>query len=120
MRDLAATETRTRLDWLLLLGFALALAAAFALHPAFAEAEIVELLPGQRIVLHWQFVGPDRATDPTLATRLTVTFTAIPDGTQLDLIHDRLDGLRDRSPYIADGLRPGWASALAALAAVDW
>lgn len=85
-----------------------------------AEAEIVELIPGQRIVLHWQFVGPDRATDPAMATRLTVTFTATPDGTRLDLTHDRLDGLRDRSPHIAEQVRPGWESALDALVAVRW
>jgi uncharacterized protein YndB with AHSA1/START domain len=83
-----------------------------------AEAEIVELVPGERIVLHWQFVGPDRATDPALATRLTVTFTATPGGTQLDLTHDRLDGLRDRDPHIAEQVGPGWESALDALVAV--
>jgi uncharacterized protein YndB with AHSA1/START domain len=85
-----------------------------------AEAEIVELVPGARIVLHWQFVGPDRATDPALATRLTVTFTATPDGTQLDLTHDRLDGLRDRDPHVAEQVGPGWASALDALVAIGW
>jgi uncharacterized protein YndB with AHSA1/START domain len=45
-----------------------------------SESEIVELVPGERIVLDWQFVGPDRTTDPALATRLTVTFTPTPDG----------------------------------------
>src|SRR4051812_13840563 len=85
-----------------------------------AEAEIVELIPGERIVLHWQFVGPDRITDPALTTRLTLTFTATPAGTQQDLIHDRLDGLRDRSPYIAERIGPGWESALDALVAVGW
>src|SRR3954469_8239490 len=45
---------------------------------------IAGLVPGERIVLHWQFVGPDRTTDPTMATRLTVTFTPTADGTQLD------------------------------------
>lgn len=29
-----------------------------------SESEIVELVPGERIVLDWQFVGPDRTTDP--------------------------------------------------------
>jgi len=85
-----------------------------------AEAEIVELIPGQRIVLHWQFVGPDRVTDPARVTRLTVTFTATPGGTRLDLVHERLDGLRDQSPYIAERVRPGWESALDALVAVGW
>jgi uncharacterized protein YndB with AHSA1/START domain len=82
-----------------------------------SESEIVELVPGERIVLDWQFVGLDRTTDPALETRLTVTFTPTPDGTQLDLTHDRLDGLRDRYPDIAEQVRPGWESALDALVA---
>jgi uncharacterized protein YndB with AHSA1/START domain len=85
-----------------------------------SESEIVELVPGERIVLHWQFVGPDRTTDPAMATRLTVTFTPTPDGTQLDLTHDRLDGLRDGYPHIAEQVGPGWESALDALVAVGW
>ena len=55
-----------------------------------------------------------------MATRLTVTFTPTPDGTQLDLTHDRLDGLRDRYPHIAEQVGPGWESALDALVAVGW
>ena len=85
-----------------------------------SESEILELVPGERIVLAWQFVGPDRTIDPALETRLTVTFTATRDGTQLDLIHDRLDGLRDRYPHIAEHVEPGWGSALDALVAVGW
>ncbi len=85
-----------------------------------AESEILELVPGERIVLDWQFVGPDRTTDPAMTTRLTVTFTPIPDGTQLDLTHDRLDGLRDRFPHIAEQVTPGWESALDGLVAVGW
>jgi uncharacterized protein YndB with AHSA1/START domain len=85
-----------------------------------AEAEIVELIPGERIVLHWQFVGPDRTTDPALTTRLIITFTPTPGGTQLDLTHDRLDSLRNQFPYIAEQVRPGWESALDALVAVGW
>ena len=37
--------------------------------------------------------------------------------TQLDLTHDRLDGLRDRYPDIAEQVGPGWESALDALVA---
>jgi len=85
-----------------------------------SESKIVELVPGERIVLHWQFVGPDRTTDPALESRLTVTFTATPDGTQLDLTHGRLDGLRDRYPHIAEQVGPGWESALDTLVAVGW
>src|SRR3712207_1546582 len=85
-----------------------------------SESEIVELVPGERIVLHWQFVGPDRTTDPAMTTRLTVTFTPTPDGTHLDLTHDRLDGLRDRYPHIAEHVEPGWESALDKLVTVGW
>jgi uncharacterized protein YndB with AHSA1/START domain len=88
-----------------------------------SESEIVELVPGERIVLRWQFVGPDRTTDPAMATRLTVRFTPTPDGTQLDLTHDRLDrldGLRDRYPHIAEQVGPGWESVLDTLVAVGW
>ena len=85
-----------------------------------AESEIVELVPGERIVLRWQFVGPDRATDPALTSRLTITFTPTPDGTQLDLTHDRLGGLRDRFPEIAQGVRRGWESALDSLVEGGW
>jgi len=85
-----------------------------------AEAEIVELIPGERIVLHWQFVGPDRMTDPAMTTLLTVTFTPTPSGTQLDLTHDRLDNLREQFPSIAEQVRPGWESALDALGAGTW
>jgi hypothetical protein len=63
---------------------------------------------------------PPSPTDPAMATRLTVTFTPTPDGTQLDLTHDRLDGLRDRYPHIAEQVGPGWESALEALVAVGW
>src|SRR5215212_908894 len=82
-----------------------------------SESEIGELVSGERIVLHWQFVGPHRTTDPAMATRLTVRFTPTPDGTQLDLTHDRLDDLRDRYPHIAEQVGPGWKSALDALVA---
>ena len=82
-----------------------------------SESEIVELIPGERIVLDWQFVGPDRTTDPVMSTLLTVRFTAIPEGTQVDLTHDRLDGLRDRFPEIAEHVEPGWESALDSLVA---
>lgn len=85
-----------------------------------SESTILELVPGRRLVLDWQFVGPDRGTDPALTTRLIVTFAPAPDGTQLDLVHDRLDGLLDRYPHIAEQVGPGWESALDALLAAGW
>lgn len=82
-----------------------------------AEATIEELVPHERIVLAWQFVGPDRSTDPALASRLTLTFTPTPDGnTLLHLNHEHLGGLRAHAPEIADNVHAGWASALDVLA----
>lgn len=37
-----------------------------------------------------------------------------------DLTHDRLDGLRDRYPHIAEHVEPGWESALGKLVTVGW
>jgi uncharacterized protein YndB with AHSA1/START domain len=88
-----------------------------------SESEIVELVPGERLVLDWQFVGPDRTVDPALATRLTVTFTATAGGTQLDLTHeglDRLHGLSHRFPDIVAHVQPGWEAALDNLLAAGW
>ena len=73
-----------------------------------------------RLVVEQFAVGPDRTTDPAMATRLTMTFTPTPDDAQLDLTHDRLDGLRDRYPHIAEQVGPGWESALDAFVAVGW
>jgi uncharacterized protein YndB with AHSA1/START domain len=82
-----------------------------------SEATIEELVPHERIVLAWQFVGPDRSTDPALASRLTLTFTPAPHGgTLLHLTHEHLGGPRAGAPEIADNVRTGWESALDVLA----
>jgi uncharacterized protein YndB with AHSA1/START domain len=82
------------------------------------EAEVLELVPNERIVFHWRFVGPDRAGDPAHDSRLTITFAAAREGgTELTLVHERLDALiRDR-PEIGRNVEAGWASALDKLAA---
>ena len=41
-------------------------------------------------------------------------------GGRFHLIHDRLDGVLDRHPGIAEQVGPGWESALDALVAVGW
>ncbi len=82
-----------------------------------AEAEIVELVPGRRIVLRWWFVGPGRVVDPDLETRLTVTFDAAgSEATLLTLEHDRLEGLAIGWPDVADNVAPGWRGTLEVLA----
>lgn len=83
------------------------------------ECELLELVPIERIVLRWGFVGPDRLAGPSYDSRLTVTLREAPDGaTDLTLVHERLDDLRKALPDIADGVGPGWEMALDKLAAL--
>src|SRR5215203_6667192 len=82
------------------------------------ECELVELVPNERLVFRWGFVGPDRDQGPRYDSLLTVTFSAAPGGTtKLVLVHERLDALRAAMPDVAESVEPGWASALQKLAA---
>jgi uncharacterized protein YndB with AHSA1/START domain len=81
------------------------------------EAELLELVPGERIVLRWGFVGPDRLAGPTFDSLLTVTLREAPGGaTELTLVHERLDALRNALPEVADKVGVGWELALDKLA----
>jgi uncharacterized protein YndB with AHSA1/START domain len=83
------------------------------------ECELLELVPHERILLRWGFVGPDRLAGPTYDSQLTVTLREAPDGaTELTLVHERLDDLREALPDIANGVGPGWEMALDKLAAL--
>ena len=83
------------------------------------ECELLELVPSERIVLRWGFVGPDRLAGPTYDSQLTVTLREAPDGaTELTLVHERLDDLREALPKIAEGVGPGWEMTLDKLAAL--
>jgi len=82
------------------------------------ECDLLELVPDQRIVFRWGFVGPDRARGPSYDSLLTVTLLEASDGgTVLTLVHERLDALAAAMPYIAENVGPGWDSALGKLAA---
>jgi uncharacterized protein YndB with AHSA1/START domain len=82
------------------------------------ESELVELVPGERIVFLWRFVGPERTADPAHDSRLTITLRAAPDGaTALTLVHERLEGIDAAMPGMADAAAVGWGQALDALAA---
>jgi len=73
------------------------------------ECEILELVPGQRIVFRWGFVGPERMHGPAFDSVLTVTFEQAPNGaTALSLVHERLDGLHAAMPEVADNVGVGW------------
>jgi uncharacterized protein YndB with AHSA1/START domain len=81
------------------------------------EAELLELVPNERIVLRWGFVGPDRTAGPVYDSLLTVTVREAPGGTELTLVHERLDALREAMPDVADSVGTGWEMALDKLVA---
>jgi uncharacterized protein YndB with AHSA1/START domain len=72
------------------------------------EAEVLELVPDERLVFNWSFVGPDREADPGMETRLTVVLREVDEGTELTLVHERLEGLRAAMPQVADKVTEGW------------
>jgi uncharacterized protein YndB with AHSA1/START domain len=76
------------------------------------EAEILELVPGERLVFDWHFVGPERQAGETFETCLTVTLRQVADGTELTLVHERLDALRAAMPEVAGNVSIGWGMAL--------
>jgi uncharacterized protein YndB with AHSA1/START domain len=83
------------------------------------ECVIVELVPDERIVFNWGFVGPARTEGPTYDSRLTVTFgTAPKGGTDLTLLHEHLTALRADIPHVAEQVGPGWEDVLDKLTAV--
>lgn len=82
------------------------------------EAEITELVPAQRVVFRWGFVGPERTEGPVYDSRLTVTFQPAPGGaTVLTLVHERLDALAAALPEAAANVGAGWADVLDKLSA---
>jgi uncharacterized protein YndB with AHSA1/START domain len=83
------------------------------------ECELLELVPGERIVLRWRFVGPDRLDGPAYDSLLTVTLREAPGGeTELTLVHERLEALQLERPDVADHVQRGWEMALDKLAAL--
>jgi uncharacterized protein YndB with AHSA1/START domain len=76
------------------------------------DCEIVELVPDERLVFRWGFVGPDRA-GPVYDSRLTIVLEAAPgNATVLTLVHERLDVLAAALPDVAKNVEVGWSLAL--------
>jgi uncharacterized protein YndB with AHSA1/START domain len=74
------------------------------------DCEILDLVPNERIVLRWQFLGLDRRPLAEASTRLTITLRPVPpDSCELTLIHDRL------SPGVTDAIRRGWTGTMVRL-----
>jgi uncharacterized protein YndB with AHSA1/START domain len=81
------------------------------------EAEVVELVPDERIVLRWGFVGPERLHGPVFDSLLTVTLRDDGNGaTALTLVHERLDALHAAMPHVSENVGPGWEMVLDKLA----
>ena len=82
------------------------------------ECELVELVPNERLVFEWGFVGPEREAGTRYDSVLTVTFADVPGGaTELTLVHERLEALRAAMPEVADKVEAGWMAELEKLAA---
>jgi len=82
------------------------------------ECEILELVPDERIVFRWGFVGPRRAEGPVFDSRLTITLREVDRGfTLLTLVHEQLDELARAMPDVADKVRLGWELVLEKLSA---
>lgn len=82
------------------------------------DCELLELVPDQRIVFRWSFVGPERGSGPVDDSLLTITLEDAPGGaTRLTLVHERLESLRSAMPDVADNVETGWQMALDKLAA---
>jgi uncharacterized protein YndB with AHSA1/START domain len=74
------------------------------------DCEILELVPDERIVLRWDFVGPDRRPLADTSSRLTIALRPVPpEACELTLIHDRL------SPDVSDAIRRGWSGTITRL-----
>jgi uncharacterized protein YndB with AHSA1/START domain len=73
------------------------------------DCELLELVPDQRIVFRWGFVGPKGTKGPSYDSQLTVTFRDAPEGfTALTLVHERLEDLAAAMPDVAKNVGPGW------------
>ena len=84
------------------------------------DCELLELVPHQRIVWKWGFVGPQHHEGPAFDSLLTVTLRPTADGgTHLTLLHSRLDELAAAMPQVADNVETGWKFALVKLADAD-
>ncbi len=78
-----------------------------------SENSILELVPNERIVLSWRFAGPNRETDLTPESRLTVTFSEPrPGETELTVVHEQLDELFAARPEVAGHVEAGWNTTL--------
>jgi len=74
------------------------------------EAEILELIPNERLSFRWWFVEPDRQTAPEFETRVTAVFEpgSEPGTTDVSVVHERLDAAERQQPGLAAEIPLGW------------
>ena len=78
------------------------------------DAEILELVPNERIVLRWRFVGPGRAFDEGTESQLTITLAPTAEGAARPaLLAQRRRNATRAAPPDAPPLSPRWRTALA-------
>lgn len=81
------------------------------------ECQLLELVPNERIVFQWGFVGPNRTDGPTFDSLLTISLRgAAGNSTVLTLVHERLDALAAAMPDVAKNVHRGWELVLDNLA----
>ena len=77
------------------------------------DCQLLELVPDERIVFRWGFVGPERGGGPVYDSLLTITLREAPGGmTALTLLHERLEDLAAAMPHVADNVELGWTLVL--------
>lgn len=82
------------------------------------DCELLELVPDQRLVFRWGFVGPERTDGPVYDSLLTITLCEALGGvTALTLVHERLEELAAAMPSVAENVGPGWELVLEKLTA---
>jgi uncharacterized protein YndB with AHSA1/START domain len=83
------------------------------------EADIVEMVPGRKLVFAWHFIDIENAVGKPLDSLLTLTFDDAPDGgTILSLTHERLEDLNEAMPDLVGRINTGWGEVLDRLPAV--
>jgi uncharacterized protein YndB with AHSA1/START domain len=81
------------------------------------EGELLELVPDERLVLRWGFLGPDPEAGPLFDSLLTVTLAPTAGGgTRLTIHHEQLEALAAALPEVAEQVPAGWDAVLGRLA----
>lgn len=77
------------------------------------EGRFVRIDPPRELVYHWAFVGTEPEKGEYYDTLVRVLLRPWGDGqTQVTIVHERLEALREGAPEIYPRLSPGWENCL--------